>query len=87
MYRADVGRNGASQEKRMTYEYECDDGHEFDVEQGILDEPLTTCEEAVPDGGLPCDGIRPCGAPCRRVIRTPRVFCLRGYGWSKDGYG
>lgn len=70
----------------MTYEYECEDGHEFEAVQSIVDEPLTECIVPVPDG-LPENGPRPCEAPCKRMIRTPRVFCCKGYGWAKDGYG
>lgn len=70
----------------VTYEYICKDGHEFEAEQSIVDEPLTECIVPIPDG-LPCNGPVPCGAPCKREIRTPRGFVCIGYGWSKDGYG
>jgi len=64
-----------------TYEYKCDEGHEFEVEQSINDAPLTECtvEECA------ADGMYECGEPCRRQI-SPTSFHLKGPGWAKDGY-
>lgn len=53
------------------YEYICDEGHEFEVEQRITADPLTECTE--------------CGAPCRRQL-CKSSFALKGGGWSGDGY-
>lgn len=54
------------------YEYMCYKGHEFEVEQKIMDEPIETCE---------------CGAPCKRLISKGGSFVLKGGGWAAHGYG
>lgn len=57
-----------------TYEYECSKGHQFDIVQGIKDEPLKTCRE---------EG---CRARVHRLI-SKVSFALKGSGWAADGYG
>lgn len=72
------------------YEYICDDGHEFEVEQRITEDPLTKCESrttiSVEKRG---QGLRVkqrvCNAPCRRQL-SKSSFRLKGGGWSGDGY-
>ena len=53
------------------YAYLCKEGHEFEVEQKITDEPLDKCKE--------------CGAPLQRLI-SKSSFVLKGKGWERDGY-
>jgi putative FmdB family regulatory protein len=53
-----------------TYEYKCEKGHAFELEQPISEEPIAVCR---------------CGAPCRRQL-FPAGFTLKGTGWAKDGY-
>ncbi len=54
------------------YEYKCADcGAEFEVTQGIDDEPLKTC--------------RTCSGPLHRLISFTS-FTLKGGGWYADGY-
>jgi putative FmdB family regulatory protein len=52
------------------YDYECDAGHTFDIEQGMKDAPLTTCIV--------------CGATAKRLI-SPSTFILKGTGWTGKG--
>ncbi|RMF85292.1 MAG: zinc ribbon domain-containing protein [Nitrospirae bacterium] len=56
------------------YEYVCNKGHEFEVTQGINDDPLTRCQ---------VDG---CRAGVRRLLSVGG-FALKGGGWYADGYG
>lgn len=61
------------------YEYLCDKGHEFEVEQRITEQPLTECIFTAGNG-------KPwCGVPCRRQL-SKSSFVLKGGGWSGDGY-
>jgi len=54
------------------YEYRCSDcGVEFEVSQGIDDEPLTTCKK--------------CSGSVHRLISFTS-FSLKGGGWYSDGY-
>ena len=55
-----------------TYEYECTNGHEFEVEQRITEEPLKRCKI--------------CRAKATRLISATN-FILKGSGWFSDGYG
>ncbi|MFQ5698855.1 MAG: FmdB family zinc ribbon protein [Myxococcota bacterium] len=61
-----------------TYEYECTQGCQFEVEQSITDEPLKTCPKA--------------HCPKRKGrVRVHRLishtsFILKGGGWYSDGY-
>jgi len=64
-----------------TYEYLCESGHTFEVQQSIHDDPLTKC--IVED--CAADGVYECGEPCRRQL-SPTAFVLTGPGWAKDGY-
>jgi len=57
-----------------TYEYQCSKGHQFEVVQGIKDDPLKTCRE---------EG---CRSRVRRLI-SKVSFALKGPGWAADGYG
>lgn len=67
------------------YEYLCDEGHEFEEEQRITEDPLTTCVWVRDEGG-PIDPLATmCGAPCRRQL-SKSSFSLKGGGWSGDGY-
>lgn len=65
-----------------TYDYVCEDGHEFTAEQSITDEPLTKCTEE----DCAADGVYECEATCKRVISKGTGFTLKGKGWGKDGY-
>ena len=51
-----------------TYGYRCDKGHEFEIVQGIRDDPLTTCQV--------------CGAPVRRIF-YPVGIVFKGPGFYK----
>ncbi len=55
------------------YEYVCNKGHEFEVNQGMNDVPLSRCQ---------VDG---CRAGARRLISLSG-FALKGGGWYADGY-
>ncbi len=55
------------------YEYVCNKGHEFEVNQGINDDPVARCQ---------VDG---CRAHAQRVISLSG-FALKGSGWYADGY-
>ena len=55
-----------------TYEYECSNGHQFEVVQRITEDPLERCQL--------------CRAKVRRLI-SPAAFILKGGGWYADGYG
>jgi putative FmdB family regulatory protein len=48
------------------YEYQCPDGHRFEVRQGYHDEPVLVCPE--------------CGCPVRRVIH-PVGIVFKGSGF------
>jgi putative FmdB family regulatory protein len=54
-----------------TYEYGCTNGHTFEVEQRITEDPLKTCTM--------------CKAKVQRLLSAPR-FILKGGGWYADGY-
>lgn len=54
-----------------TYEYECNNGHTFEVFQRITDEPLKRCKV--------------CRAGAKRLISAAN-FILKGGGWYADGY-
>ncbi len=54
------------------YEYRCNDcGAEFEVSQGMDEEPLTTCKQ--------------CSGSVHRLISFTS-FSLKGGGWYSDGY-
>jgi len=55
-----------------TYEYECTNGHHFEVEQSIKDPALKRCKV--------------CRAKAHRLISASH-FILKGSGWYADGYG
>ena len=65
------------------YEYLCDEGHEFEVEQGITEDPLTYCQHCL--GWNEDTNPEFCNAPCRRQL-CKSSFSLKGGGWSGDGY-
>jgi putative FmdB family regulatory protein len=60
-----------------TYEYRCPNGHEFEVVQRMIDDPVATCEV--------------CGEPVERVFRPVAVhfkgsgFYTTDYARKKDG--
>jgi len=54
-----------------TYEYECTNGHTFEVVQRITEPALERCQQ--------------CRAKARRLISAPS-FILKGGGWYADGY-
>ena len=56
------------------YDYICENGHEFTVDQRITEEALKTC------------GQWGCDAPCKRLI-SRTSFVLKGGGWSATNYG
>ena len=53
------------------YEYRCENGHSFEVLQGISDDPVTTCEQ--------------CGAPVERVLHPVAVH-FKGTGFYSTDY-
>ncbi len=55
-----------------TYEYECSNGHRFEVVQPITEDPLKRCQV--------------CNSDVRRLI-SAAAFILKGGGWYSDGYG
>jgi predicted nucleic acid-binding Zn ribbon protein len=57
------------------YEYECEKGHLFSIEQSIKSEALKKCIYAV--GGAAQEGLEFCGAPCRRLI-SKTSFTFKG---------
>ena len=61
-----------------TYEYECEKGCRFEVQQSILDDALTRCSEADCPRG---EG----GVKVQRLISAAN-FILKGGGWYSDGY-
>ena len=50
-----------------TYDYECSNGHRFEVFQKMTDEPVAECTE--------------CGAPARRKISGGAGFLFKGDGF------
>ena len=54
------------------YEYRCEIGHTFEVQQRMTDEPLTTCQV--------------CGAPVQRVFHPVAVH-FKGSGFYATDYG
>lgn len=68
-----------------TYVYECDEGHEVEVQQRITEDPLTECPKRVPLGANTSLLAAACRQPCRRIIQ-PAAFVLRGNDWGRDGY-
>ncbi len=54
-----------------TYEYECTNGHSFEVVQRITEDPLKRCKV--------------CRAKAQRLISASN-FILKGGGWYSDGY-
>jgi putative FmdB family regulatory protein len=55
-----------------TYEYRCENGHNFDVVQSMADPAVTECEV--------------CGAPVQRVFHAPAVH-FKGKGFYNTDYG
>jgi putative FmdB family regulatory protein len=55
-----------------TYEYRCDQGHNFEVMQRMSDDPVTTCDV--------------CGASVKRVFSPPAVH-FKGTGFYSTDYG
>jgi putative FmdB family regulatory protein len=53
------------------YEYRCENGHTFEVLQGIADDPVETCEQ--------------CGAPVERVLHPVAVH-FKGSGFYSTDY-
>lgn len=62
------------------YTYRCEDGHEFEIQQGINDEPLTTCGRP----HLVYEGMPevPCPRRVKRIIVPGTSFRLTGSGWT-----
>jgi putative FmdB family regulatory protein len=54
-----------------TYEYRCENGHNFDVFRRMADDPVTACEE--------------CGAPVERVF-NPVAVHFKGSGFYTTDY-
>lgn len=65
-----------------TYEYVCENGHEFEEVQSIKDDPITICPEIIPFSG---PDFAKCEGKCTRLI-SKTSFILKGGGWFKDGY-
>ncbi len=55
-----------------TYEYRCENGHNFDVMQRMADDPVSTCTT--------------CGAPVQRVFH-PIAVHFKGSGFYNTDYG
>jgi len=53
------------------YEYECDNGHRFEVIQKFSDPPVEVCSK--------------CGAPAHKLISSP-AFQFKGSGWYITDY-
>ena len=63
------------------YVYECESGHEFEVEQSIKDDALIACMVI----GVDQDGNEvQCCSPVRRLI-AGCSFVLKGNGWTNKG--
>jgi putative FmdB family regulatory protein len=54
------------------YEYRCENGHTFEVQQRMSEDPLTSCLE--------------CGAPVQRVFH-PVAIHFKGKGFYNTDYG
>ena len=67
------------------YVYECEDGHEVEVMQGIKEEPLTECTENTNLDRMLSDSHVPCGKPCKRVIQRC-FFKIEGGGVYNPGF-
>lgn len=64
-----------------TYEYKCDSGHEFEVQQNIKEKAIIVC----PKTGVDHNGEEVvCCSPCRRLI-SKSSFVLKGSGWTPKG--
>lgn len=48
--------------------YRCSAGHEFEVREGMEDEPVKGCPKA---WSITEDVHEECGAPCERIISKP----------------
>ena len=70
-----------------TYEYRCEHGHEFEMEQRITDEPLLHCTfvlaRLVADGAAHVTIV--CGELVKRLIPRGTTFVLKGTGWTPRG--
>jgi putative FmdB family regulatory protein len=55
-----------------TYEYRCENGHNFDVMKRMSDDPVTECEV--------------CGSPVQRVF-SPVAVHFKGTGFYSTDYG
>src|SRR5262245_10930207 len=55
-----------------TYEYECENGHRFELFQSMKDEPLSQCTQ--------------CGAKAKRLIGPGAGFLFRGGGFYSTEY-
>jgi putative FmdB family regulatory protein len=55
-----------------TYEYQCPNGHRFEVVQKMSDDPITACTD--------------CGEPAERVISGGSGFLFRGEGFYITDY-
>lgn len=55
------------------YDYLCNKGHESEVEQRIVADPLTICPQ------------KGCRSKCKRLISRTN-FQLKGNGWFANGY-
>jgi putative FmdB family regulatory protein len=69
-----------------TYEYRCDEGHEFEAVQSIKDDALTECTRYIQrDPGNTCSiSTYRCNAPVTRLI-AGCSFVLKGDGWTNKG--
>jgi len=59
-------------ESMPTYDYQCSDGHRFEVFQKMTDDPASTCPE--------------CGKPAERVISGGAGFLFKGDGFYITDY-
>ena len=55
------------------YDYLCNKGHESEVEQRIVEDPIAVCPQ------------KGCRSKCKRLISRTN-FALKGNGWFSQGY-
>ena len=60
--------------RKKRYGYKCDDGHEFEAEQWVTDQPIKRCRVSCCNAPNMICGFRArtCGAPCHRAKVTTR---------------
>jgi predicted nucleic acid-binding Zn ribbon protein len=81
-----------------TYDYECEKGHKYAVQQGIKDEPFTQCVFTLSSIQVPkvesgekvnaaeAYQSKHCGARCWRVPSKGTGFIFKGPGFFRNDY-